>query len=90
MFEWPKHTQTSTEVPHYLELIDFIDLRARASEASSIEPVKKSGGPKRFPMIRRLNHYVGAADVTSTCVSCKSGKHTLYTCASLRASHMTR
>ena len=32
MFEWQKHTQENSDVPHYAEIQEFIDLRARASE----------------------------------------------------------
>ena len=28
MFEWLKHSQGSTEAPDYLELLEFLDLRA--------------------------------------------------------------
>ena len=34
MFKWQKHTQTMTDVPPYKDLLDFIDLRAQASETS--------------------------------------------------------
>ena len=33
MFEWQKRTQESSNVPHYTEMLQFIDLRARTSEA---------------------------------------------------------
>ena len=32
MFEWQRHSQESTDVPHYKELLDFINLRAQASK----------------------------------------------------------
>ena len=32
MFEWQKHTQENSDVPHYAEILEFINLRARASE----------------------------------------------------------
>ena len=32
MFEWQRHTQENSDVPHYLDILEFIDLRARASE----------------------------------------------------------
>ena len=40
MFEWQKHSQSSTDVPPYQELLEFIDLRAQASEASNSDPTK--------------------------------------------------
>ena len=32
MFEWQKHTQDKTDVPPYKDLLDFIGMRAQASE----------------------------------------------------------
>lgn len=69
MFEWHKHIQDSTEVPHFQKLLDFIDLRAQASEASSSEPNKKSGsGSKKFPRNSTIVSLAGTADPGSTCV----------------------
>ena len=33
VFEWQRLSQNTKEVPHYLELLDFLDLRGQASEA---------------------------------------------------------
>ena len=33
MFEWQSHSQKSAGVPHYQELLMFLDLRAHATEA---------------------------------------------------------
>ncbi len=33
-FEWERHSQTETDVPHYQALLDFLDLRSQASEVS--------------------------------------------------------
>ena len=35
VFEWQRHTQGKADVPYFTEFLDFIDLRARASEAIS-------------------------------------------------------
>ena len=34
MFEWQRYSQDSSDVPHYQKLLDFINLRAQACEAS--------------------------------------------------------
>ena len=34
MFEWQRHSNSSSAVPHYSDLLEFIDLRARATEHS--------------------------------------------------------
>ena len=41
MFEWQKHSQDCVDVPHYQELLKFIDLRAQASESSVSDTSKK-------------------------------------------------
>ncbi len=57
-FEWQKHSQTQRKVPHYQDLLDFINLRAQASESPSQQQVKKtnkldnsSSVTRRFPKI---------------------------------------
>ena len=40
MFEWQKHSQSCREVPHYQDLLDFIDLRAQASETTINDQTK--------------------------------------------------
>ena len=35
MFEWQRHSQTQADVPHYDDLLKFINLRAQASESSA-------------------------------------------------------
>ena len=37
LFEWQRESKTSTSVPHFSELMQFIDLRAQASETSNPE-----------------------------------------------------
>ena len=34
MFEWQRHTQDSSELPHYTALVEFLDLHMYASEDS--------------------------------------------------------
>ena len=40
MFEWRRSSQETAEVPHYKDLLEFINLRAQASESSSSETKK--------------------------------------------------
>ena len=42
MFEWQCHSQSSTDVPHYDDLLKFLNLRAQASESSTSESSRKS------------------------------------------------
>ena len=47
IFEWQKHNQSLATLPHYQELLEFINLRAQALETSvrkhSLQRVKSSG-----------------------------------------------
>ena len=79
LFEWQKHSQAKVDVPHYQELLDFIDLRAQASETSCATP-------KRQTQLSRKPHSIVTSFATSshiddTCVVCKTEKHPLYTSA---------
>ncbi len=59
-FEWQKHSQAQSKVPHYQDLLDFINLRAQASESPSqqhlIRLIRNA-----FPRLRHLQR------VTSRC-----------------------
>ena len=41
MFEWQKFSQDSPKVPHYRDLLEFLNLQAQASE-SSLATTKKA------------------------------------------------
>ena len=88
MFEWQRHSQVSTDVPHYRELLEFIDLRARASESSLNDPGKKSSNPswKRGPTSSKpIAFFMAGTDFSSNCVICKSEKHPLYMCPKFKS-----
>ena len=42
MFEWQKFSQDLPGVPHYQKLLEFVNLRAQASEASTADSKKPS------------------------------------------------
>ena len=84
MFEWHKHTQEKTDVPHYTEILEFIDLRARASESVLREHPKRhsqSVPSKNSAPIRTA--YV--TNVDTACMSCGAGKHPLYVCRKFKS-----
>ncbi len=89
MFEWQKHSQSSSGVPHYRELLDFINLRAQASETSVADGAKRSYGPefrKNFSAGKPIASFMVSTPFPSTepCVSCK-GRHPLYACVKFKA-----
>ena len=89
MFEWQRHSQTSEDVPHYNDLLAFINLRAQASESSTSESSRRT--PKTETNSGRRNPGPGkpvvslTASADITCVVCKREKHPLYACTKFRA-----
>ena len=89
MFEWQKHTQMKTDVPPYKDLLDFIDLRAQASETSLSssrkvvmnKPTKRSTGPGKAVASFTAN----SKSANAQCVLCTGEKHPLYACTKFKA-----
>jgi hypothetical protein len=70
MFEWQKYSQAMTDIPHYNDLLGFIDLRAQASETSLSTPNKRSD--YRKPPGNTVALFSANPDPTSNqCVACK-------------------
>ena len=86
MFEWQKFSQKSTDMPHYGDLLDFINLRAQASEAVASEP-KPRFVPKKpnLPSRSVTSFAASARDSDANCVLCKTEKHPLYACARFKS-----
>ena len=91
MFEWQRHSQSSADVPHYKDLLEFIDLRAQASEASLSDSSKKpsrndpGSSRKSLSSVRNVTSFAASADTSSNCVLCKSEKHPLYACSKFKS-----
>ena len=87
MFEWQRHTSTSTGIPPYSELLSFINLRAQAAEHSTSTVNKTNPGEER------KNHKILPAhpanikvEDTGICVACKNATtHPLYSCTKFRS-----
>ena len=75
MFEWQKHSQESVDVPHYNDLLDFINLRAQASESLSTSSSKKP-----FPNKPVTSFAANASNSSPLCTVCKTERHPLYAC----------
>ncbi len=86
LFEWQKHSQSSASVPHYQDLLDFINLRAQASETSVKQHKSDSHMSKRTPPGGKLPSFTSVSDSTITsCTICKTEKHPLYACTRFRS-----
>ena len=83
MFEWQRHSQEHSDVPDYQILLDFLNLRAQAAEASSDKkrPTREPSKPTR-----QVTSLVSNATPTdSNCLSCKNERHPLYSCSKFRS-----
>ena len=87
MFEWQKFSQDATEVPHYKKLLEFLNLRAQASESSVTEHGKKSKyevSSVKKPS-KPIASFAGTASPVAKCFVCDSGKHPLYVCPKFKS-----
>ena len=88
MFEWQKFSHDLPEVPHYHKLLEFVNLRAQASETSISEPSKKSrsdvGSTKKFTT-KPIASFASTAEPLLNCVICNTSKHPLYACPKFKA-----
>ena len=73
MFEGQRHSQRSTDVPHYQELLDVLNHRGQALESSITEGIPKK--PKHDTP-------------TSQCILHKPDEHLLYACPNSKIRHM--
>ena len=78
-FEWQRHTQEHVEVPPLKVLLEFLDLRAQASESSLSETGKRS----HLGRGRTIASF--QATMSDSCVVCKAKPHPLYACAKFRS-----
>ena len=87
LFEWQKHSQASTDVPHYQDLLDFIDLRVQASEIScATKRVPQNDQHIRRSQGKTVTSLATASSPTeSNCVVCKTDKHPLYVCTKFKS-----
>ena len=87
MFEWQKHSQKSEGVPHYHDLLDFLNLRAQATESTIADSNSKK--LKHDTPYQKKGYVTGGAVAShaantdlspNQCILCKPDKHPLYAC----------
>ena len=91
MFEWQKHSQDATDMPHYQRLLEFINLRAQASEASvsdhkRVPRFEEHSARKNFVTGKPIAFFATSATdpISNHCLLCKTEKHSLYACPQFR------
>ena len=82
MFEWQKFSQESPKVPHYLDLLEFLNLRAQTSESLLTSAKRGVAIDKHKTSPRPITSFAASASANSksTCIFCKSEKHPLFAC----------
>ena len=86
VFEWQRHSQDQVHMPHYAKIVDFIDLRARASE-NTLHEVQKGHSPNVPTKTSTLKTtYVSSMD--TSCMVCGAGKHPVYACRKFKSMSM--
>ena len=92
MFEWQKFSQESVDVPHYNKLLEFLNLRAQASESCTSETKtfsrheNHSNRRSHAQSSRSVASFASSATEPPTmCKLCQSDKHPLYICPRFKA-----
>ena len=90
MFEWQKHSQDKVEdVPRYQDFLDFIDLRAQASETSRFGSCKKNvphPGKKPGSFGKPIPSFPAPANPSNShCILCTAECHPLYFCPKFKS-----
>ena len=82
MFKWQTHSQKSPGVPHYDELLSFIDLRAQATESQVLGTSKKQAALNSKKTSSFITSHAGGIDTRSLgrCPACDAEKHPMYCC----------
>ena len=84
-FEWQKFSQELLDLPYYGKLLEFLNLRAQASEASATDvkkhPVRVDNNFKKGANRQITSFAANTFDVTLfSCSLCKTEKHSLFAC----------
>ena len=89
MFEWQPHSQSRVDVPHYKELLEFLDHRAQASGIST--PVKRHPlfeqftNKRSFHPPKSVTAFATNHESDGACTICKTERHPLYSCPKFRS-----
>ena len=76
MFEWQQYNQDETEVPSYTEILEFLGLRAQASETSLSSANKKPPRNSDPP----VTTFTANSEALGNCILCSTVRHPIYIC----------
>ena len=87
-FEWKKHTSSSTGVRHFAELLEFVNLRAQASEHTTPDNTKK---PTNHEVLKSYSKPItsfaasASPSIGEPCPLCKTEVHSLFSCTKFKS-----
>ena len=86
MFEWQKHSNSSTGVPHFDELLEFTNFCAQASE-HTISGSKRAMGSGNHTTNSVTSFAANTQSPTTadSCVLCKTDVHPLFACSKFKS-----
>ena len=90
MIEWQKFTQTEKDVPSYVKLLEFLDLRATTTELPSFDTNQRkfqsSSKKPRFYSSGNLNkmEFSHATTAQNKCLACNGQKHRIAYCQTFK------
>ena len=86
MFEWQKHSNSSTGVPHFNELLEFINLCAQASEHTTSGSKRAMGsGNHATNSVTSFAANTQSPTTADSCVLCKTDVHPLFACSKFKS-----
>ena len=86
MLEWQHHSREHTDVPDCDKLLEFIDLRAQAAEATIVDKKPKGNHPPPSNKAKPVPAFAARAkEAEGSCIGCKGEKHPLYSCSKFRS-----
>ena len=79
-FKWQRHTQDERNVPHFQMMLDFLDVRAQATESVGPDGTRRTT-TATLPMKSTTQvRSAYLADAGNLSVACSTAKHPLYMC----------
>ena len=86
MFEWQRHSQEHIDVPDCDKLLEFIDLRAQATEATIVDKKPRGNHPPPSNKAKPIPAFAASTkEAEGSCIGCKGEKHPLYSCSKFRS-----
>ena len=79
MFEWQRASQEQMDVPHYADLLSFLDLHAQGSEGQSVSSQRKPR-TEHWRNTSGSSVFAFVSSVSGACIVCEVAKHPLYSC----------